>query len=208
MKALIKNVFPIKNRVLIALLCIVLGLIANTSYGESVEIPPIPPMPVTYRDYPIVCPASSLPSPIKAFLGEWPEGEWRYSGSANHNHPKNGIRRAKLIVLRVLKDSAWILYGSSASPDATLPGGWTKANAEITTDSAGRKSLVFKPVSGNAIHFWIEGGKTLKGRQLPNLEFEVSKEKGVSKNGTSDEKSRCLEMTFFKLLLLRHRMGY
>lgn len=191
---------------LMGLLYIFFWLISGTACGKTIIIPQIPPMPEQYKDYQIACPDPSLPPAIKAFLGEWPEGVWKYDSSSNSDQPKNGIR-AKLIVLRVSTNSAEVLYGRSDSPDAALQGGWTKAKVKIVTDHAGRKLLVFIPVSGSAIRFWVKGGTTLEGRQLPNLELEVSRELGASKNAKPDEKSRCLEMTFLRLLLMKIRVG-
>jgi hypothetical protein len=192
---------------LMGLLCIFLWLIGGTVYGEIIGMPQIPPLPKQYKGYQIAPPDPSLPSAIKAFLGEWPEGLWEPSDSSNLDQPKSGIR-ARLIVLSVSTDSAEVLYGVSRSPDAALPGGWTKTQVKIVTDHAGRKFLILLPIPGNAIRFWVEGARTLKGRQLPDLELKVSKERVASKPAIPDAKSRCLETTFLRLLLMQVRFGH
>jgi hypothetical protein len=184
-----------------------LWLIGSTSYGETIGIPQIPPMPPQYKEYQIASPDPSLPPAIKAFSGEWPEGLWEHSDSSNLDQPKSEIR-SKLIVLSVSTESAEVFYGVSDSPNTGLSGGWTKAQVKIVSDQAGRKYLVFMPMSGNPIRFWVEGARTLKGRQLPDLELKVSKERGASKTAIPDAKARCLEATFLRVLLMQIRFGH
>jgi hypothetical protein len=199
-----KTVF--KPVCLIGLLCIFLGLIGGTAYGTTTVIPQIPPMPGKYKNFQIADPDPSLPSEFNAFLGEWPEGVWKYSESVDLEIPISRNHRVKLIVLSVSADSAEVIYGISSSPDSAFLGAWTKAKAEIT-DCKGRKCLLLMPDSGHAIRFWVEGGKTLKGRQLRNFELEVSRGMGKPRNALPAERARCLEMTVLRLLLIQSRFG-
>ncbi|MFZ5449176.1 MAG: hypothetical protein ACOZFS_11130 [Thermodesulfobacteriota bacterium] len=170
-------------------------------------MPQIPPMPKQYKNFQIADPNPSLSSEFNAFLGEWPEGTWKEGESFDLYSPKSGNHRAKLIVLTVSADSAEVIYGRGNSSDSAFQGGWTKATAEIA-DCEGRKCLLLMPDSGNAIRFWVEQGKKLKGRQLQNLELEVSRGMGEPGNKVTEETGRCLEMTILRLLLIRSKSGF
>jgi hypothetical protein len=105
----------------------------------------------------------TVSSKIQNLLGVW-EGSWQGEvdlNSADFRHKTNLERKAKIVIYKVSKDEALLLYGYGPS-NLSEKANWYKRKARITEEGERVKLGYNGPKSGDPFEYILEGGM-LKG---------------------------------------------
>jgi hypothetical protein len=130
--------------------------------GMAESLPPLPPLPGPVI---LVPPNASLKKEIQDFCGEWSEAIWTSKSNKQ-------VRVAKLIVTKVDKDTAEILYGCGDSLLSPSKAFWFQGIAQLRKE--GERTVMIFSVNDNLHRFWLENGKLI-GRNPLLAEITMNK---------------------------------